>query len=574
MADSARIEDLRKRYRDNPRRFFAPLANEYRKSGFLDRAILLCEKHLAEQPDSMNGLIVYGQTLFEAGRPEEARAPFARALKLDPENLIALRQLGDIARIAGDVPTAKGWYDKVLEFDRRNNEVLGLLEQMGVGASKEVPTAPRSATRAPLVSVAPTVSVSDGDGVEVGIVDRRGSLLDVKFDFGEPVEAPPAVPLPSAPLTRADAAEDGFAAARPIELPWRDTPSQEQLIEPARAPSAPSAPSAPHRPRMTRADLASLPLLADFGLDDDDAVRRGTPLATPEVPGPIAIESPVAEEPRASQRTLPFVTETMATLYLQQGFRENAINVYRQLVAQSPEDAALRQKLVELEQAPSDMPEFEVPSVESPEPEPAPANAMLNEVSFADVGLAMPWPSSSRTPLATPVVVASPTAREFFAGIARRGFAAAATVAAVGASVPSVDLEAATPATEEPASVTGWPLDALFGAATEVRDLRAAEVLAGIATFTGPTGGTGLEQLFAEAPSAPAAPVARRTVPRASQLLKFEQFFSAPPAASEASVEPPAPVTPGPVAERAQQSASSGDDDLDQFHGWLQALKR
>lgn len=111
MADSARIEDLRKRYHENPRRFFAPLANEYRKSGFLDRAILLCEKHLADQAENMNGLVVYGQTLFEAGRTEEARDPFERALKVDPENLIALRQLGDIARLAGDVPTATGWYE-------------------------------------------------------------------------------------------------------------------------------------------------------------------------------------------------------------------------------------------------------------------------------------------------------------------------------------------------------------------------------------------------------------------------------------------------------------------------------
>lgn len=568
MADSARIEDLRKRYRDNPRRFFAPLANEYRKSGFLDRAILLCEKHLAEHPDHMNGLVVYGQTLVESGRPEEARAPFARALTLDPENLIALRQLGDIARITGDLPTAKGWYDKVLEFDHRNDEVLALLEQMGVGALKEVPAAPRSTTPAPLVSVA--LTVSGGEGGEVGVSPRRGSLLDVNFDFGELVESSPAVPLPSAPLTRADAAEDEFSAPLPIELPRRDTPSQEPLTEP------PSAPSASYRPRMTRADLASLPLLADFGLDDDEAERRATPLVTPGAPEPIAIEAPVAQESRASQRTPPFVTETMAMLYLQQGFRDNAITVYRQLVEQSPEDAALRQKLVELEQAPSEMPEFDAPSVESPEPEPAPANAMLSEVSFADVGLAMPWPSTSRTPMPTPAVAASPTAREFFAGIARRGVAAAATVAAVGASVSSVDRTATTSATQEPATVTGmgWPLDALFGAATDVRDLHAAEVLAGLATFHGPTGGTGLEQLFAEAPSAPSIRAARRTVPRASQLLKFEQFFAANPAVSETSVAPPAPVTPGPLADWAQQAANSGDDDLNQFHGWLQALKR
>ena len=76
MAESSRVEELRKRYHENPRRFFAPLANEYRKAGFIDRAILLCQKHLGEQPENMNGQIVYGQVLFESGRHEEARGPF------------------------------------------------------------------------------------------------------------------------------------------------------------------------------------------------------------------------------------------------------------------------------------------------------------------------------------------------------------------------------------------------------------------------------------------------------------------------------------------------------------------
>ncbi|HNU84042.1 MAG TPA: tetratricopeptide repeat protein, partial [Thermoanaerobaculia bacterium] len=102
MSAPNRVDELRKRYHENPRRFFAPLANEYRKTGFVDRAILLCEKHLGEQPGNMNGLVVYGQCLFETGRLDEARQPFEAALGLDPENLIALRHLGDIARLGGD----------------------------------------------------------------------------------------------------------------------------------------------------------------------------------------------------------------------------------------------------------------------------------------------------------------------------------------------------------------------------------------------------------------------------------------------------------------------------------------
>lgn len=791
MADSARIEDLRKRYHENPRRFFAPLANEYRKSGFLDRSILLCEKHLAEQPDNMNGLVVYGQTLFEAGRQDDAREPFERALKLDPENLIALRQLGDIARLAGDVPTAKGWYDKVLEFDRRNDEVLELLEQMGVGESKETPAATRQSSTMPFISVAPTVSVSGGDAMDIGLVNldapkapvvgpgktkvinaqrlaendrreseavnaetihiepatprttprmptppvakapkHRASLLDVSFDFSDIPELPSAKPVvPTAPLMGAEAAEYGFADIAPevrspaspeptpiaalyqapaapvvptssevngiagLELaefnsevspldgleateftsedvapladldlpdidvedvaplagldrpdvhvedvaplsglslgefaaeevsplagldspellqddmetvsglesitmeaepsaqmtaglpllgdtpaeppmaipplaigdvpsladtlpintpmmsPWRDTPSQEPPLEPN------TAPGGSPRPRMTRADLASLPLLADYGLDDDEPAK-----------------APAAAAPKAPS----FVTETMATLYLQQGFRDKAIDVYRQLVAQAPEDDALRAKLTALESAEQEMPDFEAPSSDAFDPDPAPANSALADVSFSSVGLATPRPSSSQTPLATPAVATGPTAREFFSAFARRGLAAAATVAAVSAATAEpAPSESAEVASSEVAAIaapideapTGWPLDVLFGAPSEVRDLYSAEVLAGIATFVGPTGGSGLDELFAE-PAAANTP--RRTVARASQMLKFDQFFTpqAGAEANEASVPsaPPAPAAP----------TAPGDDDLDQFQGWLQALK-
>ena len=39
MATSARLDELKKKFDENPRRYFAPLANEYRKLGELTQAI-------------------------------------------------------------------------------------------------------------------------------------------------------------------------------------------------------------------------------------------------------------------------------------------------------------------------------------------------------------------------------------------------------------------------------------------------------------------------------------------------------------------------------------------------------
>ncbi|MDQ3950200.1 MAG: tetratricopeptide repeat protein, partial [Gemmatimonadota bacterium] len=140
MSTSLRIEELKKKFDENPRRYFAPLANEYRKAGDLQQAISICQAHLPQQPGHMSGHIVYGQALFEARQFDQARTVFETALALDPENLIALRYLGDIAFELGDRAGARGWYTRVLETDPRNEEIAALMAAMG---AEERAAAPR-----------------------------------------------------------------------------------------------------------------------------------------------------------------------------------------------------------------------------------------------------------------------------------------------------------------------------------------------------------------------------------------------------------------------------------------------
>ena len=109
MSTAARIDELRKNFEDNPRRYFAPLANELRKAGHLSEAIALCRECLPKQPEHMSGYIVFGQALYESGELSGARMVFEQALSLDPENLKALRHLGDIAKREGDTAGARRW---------------------------------------------------------------------------------------------------------------------------------------------------------------------------------------------------------------------------------------------------------------------------------------------------------------------------------------------------------------------------------------------------------------------------------------------------------------------------------
>jgi tetratricopeptide (TPR) repeat protein len=159
MSTAARIEELRKKFDENPRRYFAPLANELRKAGELKQAIALCRDHLPKQPGHMSGYIVFGQALFEVGELDEARSVFEQALALDPENLIALHHLGHIARQQGDIAAARRWYERALETDPRNDNIAHQLAGLAVPVRWDlgaIPTPPEGQTAISDLPLPPT----------------------------------------------------------------------------------------------------------------------------------------------------------------------------------------------------------------------------------------------------------------------------------------------------------------------------------------------------------------------------------------------------------------------------------
>lgn len=157
MADPGRLDELKRKVEENPKRYFAALANEYRKAGDPELAIELCRTYLTQQPTHMSGCIVYGQALHDAGHTAESAAVFEQALTIDPENLIALRDLGDISRDAGDKVAAIRWYDKVLELDPRNEEIAAYVTSLANAGSEAPPEelGESDAEHAPAPAVAP-----------------------------------------------------------------------------------------------------------------------------------------------------------------------------------------------------------------------------------------------------------------------------------------------------------------------------------------------------------------------------------------------------------------------------------
>ena len=100
-----------------------PLADAYRKSGDVEKAIELCEKGLEGYPDYASAHVILGKCFYDKGATERSRAEFERVTEIDPENMVALKFMGDILMSEGDRDGSISYYRRILAIDPTNEEV-------------------------------------------------------------------------------------------------------------------------------------------------------------------------------------------------------------------------------------------------------------------------------------------------------------------------------------------------------------------------------------------------------------------------------------------------------------------
>ena len=551
--DYDKLRELQEKFDENPRRYFAPLANEYRKGGQPKRAIEICRAHLAQMPGHMSGQIVFGQALFESGEWDEARAVFGRALALDPENLIALRSLGDMSLQAGDTAEARTWYIRLLDADPKDTAVIALVSEIdatGVTASpplppQEIPAAePDRAAQQVAATPEPEAAAPPPEPVAKEVEQPLG--LERHY---------PSQDVPDAGSAEQLAAESGEAIAGVTSSRKDDAGALSWTTPPGFTPVQQQPPVQPEAAPPQREPAAAEP---------EAAAPEPEPAATAYEPPPAAPEPPRAEPVAAREERSftgtsaePFVNETMAQLYLQQGYRQLALKVYRQLSASRPHDQALRDRIAEIEAADAAEHPDEVPAMRREEPpierpaEPAPLRS-------PSVESPMPWsqpeseetPEFDRSPVDSPPTgrpsreresiespsreesaepegygARQPSIREFFATLGRRRPPRPA------GSQP-MRSNNARPADSAPALGTAVPsasLDAVFaGATVSPSDARAASRLAG--AFSGATG--------------------------------------------SGSRTPPTPPVPTPRVNPRLPQTQESEEDVAKFRAWLDGLTR
>jgi tetratricopeptide (TPR) repeat protein len=555
MAGPSRIDELRKKFDENPRRYFAPLANEYRKIGDFEQAIFICQEFLPQQPGHMSGHIVYGQALFESGRHDEARSVFETALALDPENLIALRHLGDIARAHGDNETARAWYRRVLESDPRNEEISAILASIETDGPPAQPSVPQAGSSPPdgqsssltiesaISSASPGTDSHTTAAAPDPIVDEPLTSAPAESSFDDiarlfTTAAPTSGSSPSGPLQLIHEGED--LLGHPDEHTSEDA-------KPIRAGGGQAGAGATSGGSQFSSPDDGSP--AGFQMPFLEGLTSADASAPPPPPAP-AVQAPAQPAPAqppapAADASTAFVTETMAELYVQQGHLEQALDVYRQLVQLHPNDSALAARLRKLEEGRAQA-LHGVPAVPAPQPVAADVGPTIREFLglIADF---RPRTGRAADDEASPPPRESPPAAP---PEPRQG--AASSTSSVGGSIHNLFTEAERPPSDRAASSNNGAM------APSPPPPRAEPEPAPIRGRPSTPAATelSLDHVFRHATPA--------TGTGSQSGFSFDQFFSqqAQQDVKATDAEPSVEASPGQA------------DDIQQFNAWLEGLKK
>ena len=585
---TSEIAKLESRWRENPQGLtFAPLAEAYRKMKEPQRALEILGEGIGLHPDYIPASIVLGRCQLDLGDDASAEEAFGRVLALDSENVIALKALADITERHLRFDESENWLRQLLVIDRSNDEARTQLLRV-------------EDCRRNTVGI---VRDETGAAVTDGAEDDTGEMTaETSAELAAAAVAPPA----PAPIETEDAGHD----FEPAESELDSLAELEPLPEPEPLPDV----------TRTAFDTADPAAAAHAGLEGLEAREAGhSDVATPMLAD---LEPPVD----MSETLIPVQKADELELQSSGASEFQSPDAAADLggSAQLAEDDSFDEFV--LDEPVSQEPGLDDPSLDDPS---------LDEPSLDEPGLDEPAPEEPAayewTPMSADQEVSADSWTEPLADSAWPEIEPASEAETVADDAPVLEAEPEPVVTESMAELylaQGHAHEALaiyrelFLRHPDDQRLRdkvtALETAAAAADpgepelpdYSAAGGGQSVAAMFqtllaarpAPAPtwspvaSAPerAAPSAHSMVPAASEgeptrpaddRLSLSAVFG-----DDSSPVPPA-VPAGqapsdgmsfdaffdaaPPAESApRRAAARDDDDLDQFHAWLQNLKR
>ncbi len=125
-------------YEEDPQsRIFAPLAEAYRKSGHLQKALSICKKGCQQHPLFASGHVCLGRIYKDLKQYDKALIHLQRAIDLAPENIQAHQLMADIHIDAKNLKLALTSYKQVLLLNPRDIDTFNKVKRLESLSSDE-----------------------------------------------------------------------------------------------------------------------------------------------------------------------------------------------------------------------------------------------------------------------------------------------------------------------------------------------------------------------------------------------------------------------------------------------------
>jgi hypothetical protein len=248
------IENLERRYAENPHGLtFAPLAEVHRKNGDVTRALELLTAGLELHPNYIPASIVLGRCHQDLGDLPSAEAAFAHVLRLDDENVIALKSLADINERLEHFSEAGDWLRRLVSVDRSNEEARDQLQRVeakeiearakaqgqkaDAAEEEEAETEPIPSSTLEVIDLGPEISREDEQPVAVSpqpVESPTSSAASAQLEAAGHVSEPTELAQPAAtdepPAEQVTAKPEGPRTFdRSIPVPDEDSPTDADV---------------------------------------------------------------------------------------------------------------------------------------------------------------------------------------------------------------------------------------------------------------------------------------------------------------------------------------------------------
>jgi len=257
---TSEIEKLERRYTENPHGLtFAPLAEVHRKNGDVARALELLTAGLELHPNYIPASIVLGRCHQDQGDLPAAEAAFAHVLRLDDENVIALKSLADMSERQQRYADAESWLRRLVSVDRSNEEAREQLERVEAALKNEAPQAapaaaiemidlsPEEPTTQIVAEAPPEAPPQDVGAMQASSATTAGSAVEPVAEAGSKEGMALDIIMPE-PETLPEAQEPAPAMPEAISVAPSASPPPSEAVEEVPANEAPEGVDVPAQP--------------------------------------------------------------------------------------------------------------------------------------------------------------------------------------------------------------------------------------------------------------------------------------------------------------------------------------